>query len=206
MLSLSPRYDLFRFTFPKNVLPEEVYNKYEKILNQSPGVVSSPIEYLNESIAGISFPGIQDITVTQEQHGTNAIHPTSRRLNVEPKHEIIYSTSGNPLESINKEFKVTFRLNQNLYNYFMIYETIFYQICKPQDNGPIDVLYIDILGELGVPVSRVTFKDVYIDGIDGLDFVYSKIDRNADTFDVNFKFNNVDFDIIEPDKDTITYA
>lgn len=200
MLSLSPRYDLFKFTFPKDFLPQPVEEKYYNIFNKNTAVITTPIDYLNESIMGVTFPGISDINIVQEQHGSNMIKRTNERLgkiNVEPKHEIIYTSPENPLEKIDKEFKVTFRMNQGFYNYFMLYETIFYKICKPHLFPPLDVLYIEILDETGVITSRIKFFNVYMDGIEGLDFNYTKIERDSGTFDVTFKFNNVDFEIID---------
>ena len=81
----------------------------------------------------------------------------------------------------------------------MLYETIFYRICKPLNYGPDPVLYIELLNEDGVVTSKIKFFDVYIDNIDGLDFNYSKLEREMSTFDVNFKFNNIDFEFIELD-------
>ena len=63
MLSLSPRYDLFRFNFPIDFLPEEIEEKYSKILNKDPNVLINPIDYLNESIQGVTFPGIKELLV-----------------------------------------------------------------------------------------------------------------------------------------------
>ena len=196
MLSLSPRYDLFRFSFPKDFLPKEVEEKYQTILNKNQGVIVTPIDYLNESIQGVNFPGISDILVQQAQHSSNDIHRSLGRINVEPKTDITYQTSSNPLDKITKEFKVTFRYNQGLYNYFMMYETIFHQVCKNLDGEHIPVLYIELLSGEGVKTSRIVFKDVLIDGIDGLEFNYNKVDREAGTFDVTFKFNNLDFEFI----------
>ena len=73
MLSLTPRYDLFRFSFPKDFLPEAVEEKYSPIINKNPGVLYTPIDYLNESIQGVNFPGISDILIQQTQHGSNSI-------------------------------------------------------------------------------------------------------------------------------------
>lgn len=201
MLSLSPRMDLFRFILPKDFLPTEVEEKYYKLFQQNAGVITTPIDYLNESIMGVSFPGISDINIVQDQHGSNSIKESNLgkgmgRINVEPKHEIVYTTPDNPLEKIEKEFKVTFRQNQGLYNYFMLYETIFYKICKPHLYPPIDRLYIDILNENGGVVSRVLFYDCYIDGIEGLEFDYTKLERETGSFQVTFKFNNVDFELM----------
>lgn len=197
MLSLSPRYDLFKFSLPKDFLPKEVEEKYQKLLNKNQAVLTTPIDYLNESIQGINFPGISDILIQQQQHSSNDIKRGLGKINVEPKTDITYQTTSNPLDKITKEFKVTFRFNQGLYNYFMLYETIFYQICKPIDRGHIPVLYIELLGESGVITSRILFKDVLIDGIDGLEFNFNKTERDSGTFDVMFKFNNIDFEFID---------
>lgn len=90
MLSLSPRYDLFRFNFPKDFLPKEVEEKYAKILAQDANVIHSPIDYLNESIQGVTFPGIKELLVEQDQ--------SSKRLGkIEPGRKNVYSSSANPL-------------------------------------------------------------------------------------------------------------
>ena len=197
MLSLSPRYDLFKFSFPKDFLPKEVEEKYSRIISKDPGVLTSAIDYLNESIQSITIPGISDINIQQVQHSSNSIGRLKGKFNVEPKTDITYTTSSNPLDRIEKQFKVTFRMNQGLYNYFMLYETIFYRICKPFLYKPDNVLYIELLGEDGTIISRIKFFDVYIDGIDGLDFNFNKVERDAGTFDVNFKFNNIDYEFID---------
>ena len=202
MLSLAPRMDLFRFVLPKDFLPAEVEEKYYKLFQQNAGVITTPIDYLNESIMGVSFPGISDINIVQDQHGSNSIKESNigkgmGKINVEPKHEIVYTTPDNPLEKIEKEFKVTFRQNQGLYNYFMLYETIFYKICKPHLYPPIDKLYIDILNEEGLSIARIVFADCHIDGIEGLEFDYTKLEREADSFQVTFKFNNIDFELMD---------
>lgn len=197
MLSLSPRYDLFRFALPKDFLPKEVEEKYRILINKNQAVITTPIDYLNESIQGINFPGISDILVQQQQHSSNEIARKLGKINVEPKTDITYQTSSNPLDKITKEFKITFRYNQGLYNYFMMYETIFHQVCKSIDRGHERVLYIELLDGNGNKTSRIIFKDVLMDGIDGLEFNFSKIEREAGTFDVTFKFNNIDFEFID---------
>lgn len=197
MLSLSPRYDLYKFSLPKDFLPKEVEEKYHGLLAKNAGVITTPIDYLNESIQSINFPGISDIVVTQAQHSTNDMKRTLGRLNVEPKHEQIYSSTANPLDKIEQSFKVTFRMNQGLYNYFMLYETTFHQICKPQEHKHQPVFFIELLDEDGVVTSRIIFKNVLIDGIEGLEFSFNKVERDSGTFDVTFKFSNIDFEFIE---------
>jgi len=198
-LSVSPRFDLFRFVFPKDFLPKEVEEKYLKVINEDKNVIVTPIDYLNESIQAITIPGISELTVEQDQHsqheGSN--HHTSKFNQVEPTHKNVTYTPSSPLSQIQMEFTVTFRQNQGLYNYFMLYETIFYKTLKAKDKLYLDdVFYIDILNEHGIPVSRIKLFQPYIDGIDGLSFSYNKIERSVETFDVKFKFNNIDFDFL----------
>lgn len=197
MLSLSPRYDLFRFSLPKDFLPEEIEAKYSRIIKSNQAVITTPIDYLNESIQGVSFPSISDVIVMQGQRGSNDISRRFGKTNFEPKADMIYQSPANLLDKIDRSFKVTFRINQGLYNYFMVYETLFHQICKPIDRGHQTVYYIELLNEVGEITSRVVFKDVLMDGIDGLEFNFNKIDREAGTFDVTFKFANIDFEFID---------
>lgn len=196
MLSLSPRYDLFRFHLPKTFLPPEIEAKYTAILNKDAYTMTTAIDYLNESIQGVSMPGINDLTTVQTQHGSNNITRTSNRLNVEAAHEITYLTVENPLEKIDKEFKVTFRANNGLLNYFMLYETAFWYACREYTWDCEPVMYIELLNEDGTAISRIKYIDVHFNGIEGLDFNYSKIEREANTFDITFKFNNIDFEYL----------
>lgn len=197
MLSLSPRYDLFRFALPKDFLPVEVEEKYSAVIKGNQAVITTPIDYLNESIQGINFPGISDVVIQHTQHAFNDTKRVLGKLNVEPKVDVSYQTPSNPLDKIEHSFKITFRMNQGLYNYFMLYETLFYQICKPIARPHHPVFYIELLNEVGEVTAKILFKDVLMDGIDGLEFNYNKLERDAGTFDVNFKFNNIDFEFVE---------
>lgn len=189
MLSLSPRYDLFRFELPVQFLPNEVKLKWATVLSKEPAVVNNPVDYLNESIKGINVPGISDTIITQSQHSTGG-------AGIEPAQDNTYYTPANPLSLIDREFKVTFRLNQGLYNYFMLYETLFYRICKPIRYGDGDDFEVELLDETGVVRSKLKLMQCYMTGIEGLEFSYDKQQRDADTFDCTFRFNNIDFDIV----------
>ena len=197
-LSLSPRYDLIKFNLPKTFLPQKVEEKYTAMLNKDVVTMNTAIDYLNESIQAITIPGISDLTIQQQQHGSNGIQTmdigNKKRINVETSHEINYLTTTNPLESIEKEFKVTFRTNQGLLNYFMLYETAFHYSCKEFDWDCEPVMYVEFMNEDGTVISRLKFIDVFMNGMDGLEFNYTKIDRESNTFDVTFKFNNIDYE------------
>lgn len=202
MLSLSPRFDLFQFKIPKDYFPQEVFDKYYRLINENKAVIYDPVDMVNESIQAITIPGIGDLTEPQPQTSTNA-NPTGKmRYNHEPAHDNFYKSPANPIELMEKEFTVTFRQNQGLLNYFMMYETLFHHMCKPllYQKGE-DVFIINILSETGVPYSQIMLYQPIIIGIDGLEFSYSKAERDTDTFNVKFNFNNLNFDFIKSYED-----
>ena len=200
MLSLSPRFDLFRFEIPKDYIPEEVLDKYNDILRKTPGVITNAIDYLNESIKGITIPGITDIITEQYQVSTNDIPllttPTiGGKINREPNHTNSTYSSVNPIDKIEREITVTFRMNQGLLNYFMLYETLFHRICKPElYETAHDQFVIQLLSQQGNIISKILLFQPKLSQIDGLEFDYSKSERQEDTFSVRFVYNNIDFD------------
>ena len=200
-LSLSPRFDQFRFIIPKDYIPQEVRDKYDSILAKNPSTFMNSIDYLNESIKGITLPAIENLIVEQQQVSHNINREEGRlngKINIEPAHPNVTLSSENILSKINNTFTVTFRQNQGLYNYFMLYESIFHRYMKPElyhqtDNEVFDVVFLD---EDSLPVSRMMLYQPEFNGISGLEFSYDKVERQTDTFDVTFTFNNIDFDFL----------
>lgn len=205
-LSLSPRADLFVFNFPKDFLPKEIEEKYQKIINKQKNVITTPIDYLNESIQGVNFPGISDLITEQTQHSPehHENHNSQKglagkRVSIEPSRTNSTYSPKSILSQIANEFTVTLRKNQGFYNYFMLYETIFHKALKEYANveKDDDLFYIDILNEQGNVIARIKLFQPRIDGIDGLEFSYNKLERQDETFDVKFKYNNIDFELLQ---------
>lgn len=197
MLSLSPRFDLYDFRLPKTFIPDELIDKYNNILsNTSPGVITNSIDYLNESIQGVSIPGISDMIIIQPQISRNSGSIQDGYLNVEPNHENHYLSSENPLSKINTTLTVTFRQNQGLINYFLLYETAFHRYCRPQLYSTDECFIVYLKNENGKYISKIMFYQPEISSIDGLEFSHTKTERPTETFNVEFAFNNIDFDFL----------
>lgn len=198
MESLSPRFDLFRFEFPKDWVPQEIQEKYQRILNQDNGVIIDPIQYLNESIQGIKIPGISDLIIEQEQVSRNVLTSNQPgKINIEAFHVNAYPTTTNLLKNIEHELTITMRQNQGLMNYFIIYETIIYHLhAGIKYNRGEDVFTVKLLNEKGTPSCNINYYQPLLSKIDGIEFNYSKMERGLETFDLSFNFNRVDFDFI----------
>jgi hypothetical protein len=67
------------------------------------------------------------------------------------------------------------------------------ELYHQNDNEVFDVVFLD---EDSLPVSRMMLYQPEFNGISGLEFSYDKVERQTDTFDVVFTFNNIDFDFI----------
>ena len=171
MLSLTPRYDLFRVLLPVEFIPTEISKKYTQLINRDPRVIYTTIDYINESIRGITYPGISQVNITQRQTSTNPMKYKGLG-GQEPTSDIIHPSSQNPLENINKEFTITFRMNQGLYNYFILQEILFHRVMKDINYNATINIPLQILSEKGQISTNVIFKDCYMDGIEGLNFSY----------------------------------
>lgn len=196
MLSLKPRFDLYAFNFPKDMFPQELIDKYNEVLYKNSSVITNIVDYVNESIQSISIPGINAEPVEQNHRETNSNRVSSNHANYEPSHTYAYTSISNPLEMIDKEFKVTMRMNQGLYNYFFMYENFFYAVCKNINNHPIKEFKIQLLDETGKIISNILLKNLVITSLDGLDFTYNTVERESKTFEIGFRFNNIDFDFV----------
>jgi hypothetical protein len=202
-ISLSPRFDLFNFAIPKDWFPQPILDRYAKMISQNQSVILDPVDYVNESISGITFPGISDLNMTQYQTSTNSGTGKSQglgHLRREPVHENTYFSAENILTKIEREFTVTFRRNSGLYNYFLLYETIMWKYDKrstsEKTTGKNDLFKIYILDDTGSITSKVTLYQPLPTGIDGLEFGYDKMDRQNETFTVTFTFNNIEYEFL----------
>lgn len=172
-------------------------------------VITNCTDYLNESIKTITFPGFTDLIQTQRQTSTNTGIQVKEntgnlnnslgklgRINRESTSEVPYYSSMNPLDKIDKTFAITFRLNQGLYNYFILLETIYHRYLRDinYQNDKIIDIKLQILSESGKVGTDITFENCVIDGLEGLEFSYDKVERSSDVFQCNFKFMNLKID------------
>ena len=69
MLSLKGRQDKFRLLLPDELIPDEIKEKYQKILVRKHSFITNPIDYVNESIQKIQVCGFNSGTIDQQQSG-----------------------------------------------------------------------------------------------------------------------------------------
>lgn len=206
MFGLKGRQDGFRLLFPKEFLVPEIEEKYTKILAEKHGYYLTPIDFINESIQKVNVLGFQNATVQQQQSSRG--EPTLNDMRVEQNKFLYAATDYNyrngvsPISLTDRTFNVTFRHSLGYLNYFILFENFWYQFSRDMKyDNLIQQLYIDIMNERGSIYSRIALYYPLINSMDMLDLDYSQPIAQSQTFNIEFKYSNFDFEFIDIDED-----
>ena len=205
MFSLKARKDGFRLLLPKEFICPEIEEKYTKILRAKNGYLMTPIDFLNETIQKVQVFGIQNGTIQQQQpnRGKGAMIKFDRDQQNQfafPATDYNYRSEVSPISLVDRTLNIEFRHTLGFLNYFLIFENFWYQFTR--DRSYDEMLYsinIDIFNEKGSIYSRVVLDSPIINGIDMLDFDYTQPIATSETFKVELKYSNFDFQFLEFD-------
>ena len=213
MFGLKGRRDGYKFCFPKEFICPEIEEKYAKILQEKKGFYLSPIEFINESIQKIQVLGFQNATVQQKQQATgieniNLIQNNRDKRNAFPHtaSDVSYRAAISPLELIDKTFNIEFKHSLGFLNYFLLFENFFYLYARDTANEKlIDKFTINVLNENGCIYCKIHLYNPIINGMDMLDLDMSQPIAQSQTFKIEFKYSNFDFEFIEitPEEDIL---
>lgn len=205
MFGLKGRQDGFRLLLPKEFIVPEVEEKYEKILKEKHGYFSTPIDFINETIQKVNVLGFQGGTVQQEQTSRGA-EPTIRQERIEANKflysgtEFNYRAGVTPISLTDKTFNITFRHTLGYLNYFLLFENFWYQFSRDMKYDELSQRFtIDLFNENGEIYSRVSLFYPMINSMDMLEFDYTQPIAQSQTFNIEFKYSNFDFEFIEID-------
>lgn len=201
MFSLKSRQDQWRLLFPKQFIADEIYEKYAKVLREKNGYFVNPIDFLNESIQSIQVLGFQNATIQQQQTGRGISYTKDRVAQNHFLHtsgDYNYRSEINPVHLIDKTLNVVFRHTLGFLNYFLLFENFFCLYARDtRSTDLLDALYVDIPDEWGRIYCRIKLSDPVIDTMDMLDLNYTQPIANSQTFQVQFKYSNIEFQFIE---------
>lgn len=204
MLSLKGRQDNWRLLFDKDFIPDEITEKYTKVLNMRKSFITQPVDFINETIQKVQVLGFSGATFAQQQTTRNTPTRNEDRIaenNFQGSYDDVqYRAVTSPVSIIDKTLNVQFRMSQGYLNYFILFESFFYKYCRDTDNGQLDTHFnIDIYNEFGEIYARVVLYKPVIDAMDMLDLDFTQPVAQSQTFQVTFKYSNIDFQFIETD-------
>lgn len=206
MFGLKGRQDGFRLLLPKEFLVPEVEEKYAGILKEKLGYFDSPIDFLNETIQKVNVLGFQDGTIIQDQPVKGA-EPTMKQNRIKQNQfqyagsQFNYRSGVPPIQLTDKTFNITFRHTLGYLNYFMLFENFWYQFSRDMNYEDLPQRFtIDLFNELGSIYSRVSLFYPMINSMDMLEFDYTQPVAQSQTFTIEFKYSNFDFEFISIDE------
>ena len=202
MFTLKGRQDLFKLTLPNDFICEEINDKYAKIIKEQKSFLTKPIDFLNETIQSVQILGFNEGTFQQPQSATGkpVIDPSRKEQNrfLHTSSEYSYRSEKNPIALIDKTLNIFFRHTLGFVNYFLLFENFFYQYARDRKYSELTNQFnIDIFNNIGEVYSRIVIFDPVINGIDMLDLNYNAPVAQSQTFKVEFKYSNLDFQFID---------
>jgi len=204
MFTLKGRQDGFRFLLPDEFIPNELNEKYTKLLTDAHSFITKPIDFINESMQKVQVFGFNDATIAQQQprRGEPIMYPTRIAENnfMHTAVDFNYRSVSNPESLVDMTLNVTFRHTLGYINYMLMFESFFYQYSRDMKYKDLPYQFnIDLFGERGQIYSRIILMNPLISGMDMLDFDYTQPVANSQTFNVIWKYSNFDYQFIETD-------
>lgn len=212
MFTLKSKQDSFRIILPKEFLAKEILEKYTKVLQKAHSFYKTPIDFLNETIQGVEVLGITDAVVLQQQggHGTFATSPATIEANkfMHTATDFPYRSEVNPIQLIDKTLRIKFRHTLGYVNYFLLFENFFwmYQRDYKYKDMP-EYIPIYLYDENMTAYAKIMLYQPIVSGLDMLSFDYTQPISQSQTFNMELKYGNIDFDFIEhEEKDNEYYS
>lgn len=203
MFGLKSKIDGFRLRLPDEFIPEQINDKYAKILQDKHGFYYKPIDFLNETIQKVQVLGFNNGTVLQKQvrRGEPTFDENKRVEQNKFMHaasDFVYRSPDNPLNLFDKVLNVDFRYTLGFLNYFILFESFFYQYSRDMKYTKFPEYFnVEIMNERGAIYSKIVLMNPIIDGIDMLDLDYTQPIAASKTFRVVWKYSNLDFQFLE---------
>lgn len=208
MFTLPGKKDGFRLLLPDELIPDEIQEKYTKILTDAHSFITKPIDFLNETIQKVQVLGFSSATVEQQQTDHQSLLRTPGNL-LTPQggsSATNYRAPSSPLALLDKTINIDFRHTLGYVNYFLMFESFWYMYSRDTDYlKDLDFNFnVDLLNERGAIYSRVVLKDPLLDGMDMLDFDFTQPFAQSGTFRCVFKYTDIDYQFIDCDNITAT--
>ena len=177
--SLNSQNNQFVFSFPTDFVPRELQVKYKERLERMHSIFSDIIDYLNNSILGISFPGLEFPTTTAQ----------TRRYGK----EIVYKSSKAPYDIYTKNFSIKLESVDNYANYFIIQDILMWHYIH-NNSMFVNPFLIQILDKNRAVNWQYAIREIVFTKLGSLNFAYSETEIKASTFEIGFTCNYIDFE------------
>jgi hypothetical protein len=170
----------FKLVLPKGFFSEEIEAKWSPYVKRLPTPFETVDSYLQHAIQSVSFPSIAMEPVSQTRYGGK-------------RQEYKNST---PLEDLfTRDVRITFKAYDGWINYFIILNNVINYLDFKSNKLYFDAMYLQLLDYEGHIVSVVEMKNLVFTSLSEVTCSYSDISPDMKTFDLSFKFVNLDITV-----------
>lgn len=201
MFSLKGRQDNFKLIIPDDFISKEINEKYTNILKAQKSFLYRPIDFLNETIQSIEVLGFNNAVFTQQQTGSG--YPIINKQRIEENRfrhtssEVVYRSEQTPINLIEKTLIIHFRHTLGFVNYFLLFENFWYQYSRDRRYDEISESFsVNLLNNKGEIYSKILLTNPLINSMDMLGMNYTQPVAASQTFQVEFKYSNIDYQFI----------
>jgi len=170
---LNGRSNQFVFKFPKGFLDKELQDKYSFYLKRTPSVFENIEDYLNHTVASVTFPSMSS-------------EETEQILDKRPQ---FWRQSFDLERIITKEFTVNFKTVDGFLNYWILFEQFQRYLFEQSKRDYFPDMKLQFLDREGYQMCEVEFEQTLMKGIDSLEMSYGANGFDFRTFGVTFKYN-----------------
>jgi len=180
-MRLSSQASQFIFNLPQRFLPTEILETYSPILEKNWIQYENVIDYLNSTIKGVNFPGMNFEMPKQ-------ITMRGKERNFKPAKNIQDITTTRALT-------VTFRSVDSDLNYWLMFDIISKHYLDT-DNAFVDPFKITCVDIHRDAIYVIRFYEVILKSLSDMQFNYSQQKINPKDFTLTFNFNFYDIEFL----------
>lgn len=180
-MRLSSQASQFIFNLPQRFLPTEILETYSPILEKNWIQYDNVIDYLNSTIKGVNFPGMNFEMPKQ-------ITMRGKERNFKPAKNIQDITTTRALT-------VTFRSVDSDLNYWLMFDIISKHYLDT-DNAFVDPFKITCVDIHRDAIYVIRFYEVILKSLSDMQFNYSQQKINPKDFTLTFNFNFYDIEFL----------
>lgn len=169
----------FEFFFTKNIVPQEIEDKYMPYFSRIPGgAIERCVDFLNYGVQSINVNGAQYDIVEQRDRKT----PYGR----------IYRSGMTPESTMGKDITITSQIYDGFVNYFLWLDLYYYYYNSGEHQHLPGVPFLRVFDGSGYETLSVEFKNLLFVSMDGLDLNFSSNTVDMKTFTCSFRAEEVE--------------
>jgi len=175
-MRLNAQNNQFIFQFPIDFINTQLYEKFQKVLDNNHIPYDNALDFINSTIKEIVFPSMSFDAGSMTYWKSKKIE---------------WKEAGNVFDKFQNELDIQFKAVDSYINYFMLIE-ILIEYYLNNDHPYIPYFSLQILDKHGNLVYTVLFKDIIFKSISEARLSYYQQDASEKTFSITFRYNWID--------------